>query len=378
MEIEQASQRLIIISTIDHIINVMLPHLDGARKIGYDVHVACHFTRFKDDIAEHCDGLHSVSLQRNPLDPRNILALFQLIKIIRKLRPDIVHCHNPSGGFIGRLAATLAKTGAKRVYTAHGFHFHPLGNKFSNAIYRFIESFAGRFLSDAVITINQWDFEEAKKLMPESRVYFTHGVGVSTDIFDPKTVIPKERQAIRDEFNVPDRGILITCIGELIPRKNQRAAIEALKSLSNKIQAVFVGDGRDEVSLQAQVTENIHFAGFRRDTRAILAATDIFLFPSLQEGLPCAIQEALSMEVPVVCYAIRGCTDMVENTCGRTSIAHNPDQLAAALQEILALTTEERKTLGKAGRQKMIEHYSRPKCVAEWLEIYAQLRGGKG
>ena len=376
--------KLLYISTLDHIVRVMLPHLDGAREAGYETHVACQFTRFKDDIAPHADSLHHVPIQRNPLDPRNLVALFALIKIIRNLRPDIVHCHNPSGGFIGRLAATIARTGAKRAYTAHGFHFHPLGGKLSNALYRFIEGIAGRFLSDAVLTINQWDFEEAQKLMPPERVHFTHGVGVSTDEFDPATVTPEERQAIRDEFGVPEDGLLISCIGELIPRKNQELLLwvmadQGMGAWDSRIRLVIVGDGIQKEALQALaakfgVSDRVVFAGFRRDTKAILAASDLFAFPALQEGLPCSVQEALCMEVPVLCYPIRGCYDLVDADCGVLVLTiHSCMVWTNRMVDLLKLLVAQRKSLGQAGRQRMIEHYSRPVCVAEWLAIYEKL-----
>ncbi len=377
--------KLLYISTLDHIVRVMLPHLDGAREAGYETHVACQFTRFKDDIAPHADSLHHVPIQRNPLDPRNLVALFALIKIIRKLQPDIVHCHNPSGGFIGRLAATIARTGAKRAYTAHGFHFHPLGGKLSNALYRFIEGFAGRFLSDAVLTINQWDFEEAQKLMPPERVHFTHGVGVSTDEFDPVTVTPEERQAIRDEFGVPEDGLLISCIGELIPRKNQELLLwaiadqTAMGAISDQVRLVFVGDGvlldsLKQLARKLNIEAQVYFAGFRWDTKAILATSDLFAFPSLQEGLPCSVQEALCMEVPVMCCPVRGCADMVDSDCGVVVTILNSCMVwTIQMFDLLMLPVAQRKALGRVGRQRMIEHYSRPICVAEWLAIYEKL-----
>ncbi|MCX6366718.1 MAG: glycosyltransferase family 4 protein [Armatimonadetes bacterium] len=396
--------KLLYVSTLDHIVRVMLPHLDGAKAAGYETHVACQFTRFKDDVAAHADGLHHVPIQRNPLDPRNMLALVQLVKLIRKLRPDIVHCHNPSGGFYGRLAATLAKHwlpqtrgrgGLKRVYTAHGFHFHPLGGRLSNALYRAIESFAGRFLSDAVLTINQWDFEEAKKLMPPERVYFTHGVGVSTDEFDPATVTTEERQKIRDELGVPEDGILISTIGELIPRKGHRMLLEALKQVTmhhHDFCCVIVGDGILEPELQQTISKYglegvVRLVGFRRDTKQILAASNIFVFSSLQEGLPCAVQEALSMEIPVVALNIRGCADLLNGLMWwnprwrrassvpwwQVLFGGNGTDIAQAILQLLAHTEPERQKLGRAGRQKMIEHYSRPVCVAEWLEIYNKI-----
>ena len=120
--------------------------------------------------------------------------------------------------------------------------------------------------------------------------------------------------------------------------------------------------------------ERVHFAGFRRDTKAVLAASDLFVFPSLQEGLPCAVQEALSMEVPVLCFSIRGCTDMVDSNCGAIlNHLQSCRTMTNKMVDLLRLSVAQRKALGCAGRQKMIEHYSRPVCVAEWLEIYNKI-----
>lgn len=422
--------KLLYVSTLDHIIHVMLPHLDAARARGWQVDVACRVTRDPQITLAHCDALHDIPFARNPLDPRNLLATAKLVKLIRREKFDIVHCHNPSGGFYGRLAATMAGTKPLRVYTAHGFHFHPLGGKLSNFVYRTVEGFAGKYLSDAVLTINQWDFDEAKKLMPPEKVYFTRGVGVSTDEFDPAKVSEAERQKIRNEFGVPEGGFLVTCIGEMIPRKGHEGIIRTWFEIFGRehtsfqnssfdpkpdangvggksdVILAFIGNGKlseylracaDEPKLQplkitAVTPEGIMvpatgwkllspgqiiFPGFRRDVPAILAASDLFVFPSFQEGLPCAVQEALSMEVPVVAYDVRGCNDMIDDTCGRLVPLGDTAALGRAVAELLALPDETRREMGRAGRAKMIELYDRPKCVTAWLAIYDELLARK-
>ena len=381
--------RLLYVSTLDHIIHVMLPHLDAARARGWRVEVACRVTRDPAITLAHCDALHDIPFARNPLDPRNLLATAKLVNLIRREKFDIVHCHNPSGGFFGRLAATLAGTKPIRVYTAHGFHFHPLGGKLSNFVYRTIESFAGKYLSDAVLTINQWDFDEAKKLMPPEKVYFTRGVGVSTDEFDPAKVSDAERQKIRDEFSVPEGGFLVTCIGEMIPRKGHELAINNVILLNKdeskqNIISVFVGTGKLLLKLRSMFPDdkNIIFTGFRRDIVAIFAASDVFFLPSYQEGLPCVLQEAMSMEVPSVAFKVRGCSDILTNNEGKITRFGRDKcavfSLLSGIETILEVSERERREMGRAGRRKMIELYDRPKCVAAWLAIYDELLEKRG
>jgi glycosyltransferase EpsD len=371
--------KLLYISTVDHIIHVMLPHLDAARALGWQVDVACHITRDPAITEAHCHTLHEVPLSRNPLHPSNLLAVWKLIRLIGKEKYDIVHCHNPSGGLYGRLAATLARTKPLRVYTAHGFHFHPLGNRFTNALYRAIETFAGRYLSDAVLTINQWDYEQATTMMPAEKVHFTRGVGVSTDHFDPAKVTGEQRQAIRKEL-AQDTRLVVTTIGEFIPRKRHVDALSSFVLAEIDGCLNLVGHGQLQGEVMAQATHQgwmadraIQFLGFRHDVPQILAATDILLFPPVQEGLPCSVQEALAMEVPVVAYHIRGCEDLIDASCGYLVPFGDRDAMVAALRKVASLSADERRVMGRAGRKKMVELYDRRKCVAAWLKIYEEL-----
>ena len=112
-----AKPRLLYVSTLDHIIRVMLPHLDACRAAGFEVEVACRVTRFRKDTLAHADALHDLPMRRFPLHPANAAALAQLTGLIREREYAVVHAHNPTGGFVGRLAATLAGTGCVRAYT---------------------------------------------------------------------------------------------------------------------------------------------------------------------------------------------------------------------------------------------------------------------
>ena len=173
--------KLLYVATLDHIIRAMLPHLAGAKRAGYRVEVACRVTRFGDDIRAVCDRLHDVPVARFPAHPANVVALGQLTALIRRERFNVVHSHNPSGGFVGRLAATRANVGSLRVYTAHGFHFHRHGGRLGNTVFETIERYAGHHLSDAVFVINREDFDRARQanIVPERNLYLTSGVGVS-------------------------------------------------------------------------------------------------------------------------------------------------------------------------------------------------------
>ena len=162
MASESDAPGLLYVSTLDHILWAMRPQLDAARKRGWRVHVACHVTRSREELLKHADEVFDFPFKRFPLHPANAVALVRLMRLMNQNRYALVHTHNPTGGFVGRLAATLARPRPVRVYTAHGFHFHKYGGRISNVLYKVVEGFAGRFLSDAVLTINREDFETAQ------------------------------------------------------------------------------------------------------------------------------------------------------------------------------------------------------------------------
>lgn len=380
--------RLLYVSTLDHIIRVMLPHLDAARAAGFTVEVACRLTRFGDEVRAHADAVHDLPLCRFPLHPANARAAAQLVQLLRARPCAIVHAHNPTGGLVGRLAATRAHVPV-RVYTAHGFHFHRHGGRVANALYRNVERLAGHRLSDGVIVINGEDYQAALQgdVVPPDRLFLTGGVGVSTNTFDPALVGGSERRRVRAELGVEDAATpILTLIGEMIPRKRHADALAAFVHIRARFeQAVLVlaGDGVLMNDLKARaralgVWESCRFLGFRRDVRALLRATDVFLFPSAQEGLPCSVQEALAMAVPVVATDVRGNRDLVDPSCGRLVKLGDTNALARAAIELLLLDEEARQRLGARGRAKMVAQYDRALCVAQWLEVYRTLLARRG
>lgn len=383
--------KLLYVSHVDTVVRMMLPHLDGARAAGFTVDVACCITRHGDDVRAHADTLWNLPFRRSPLHPANLLALSRLTRLIREQEYTIVHAHTPSGGVLGRLAATHARRPdglPLRFYTAHGFHFHRQGSRLSNAIFRAIETYAGQRWSDAVLVINQEDYETArdKRVVPHERLFLTHGVGVSAEQFHSSTVPAAERERVRATVGATPDTVVLTLIGEMIPRKRHGDALAAFARIHQQYPntvLVFAGDGPLMSTLQADVTRwglssAVHFLGFQRNIPAILSATDIFLFTSIQEGLPCSIQEALCMEVPVIATDVRGNQDLLAPEYGILVPPRNPDAMAAAACQLIEKGPEKRKAMGEAGRRRMVEAYNRERCVAEWLDIYAKLLAAQG
>lgn len=384
---DEGKPRLLVVSHVDIVVRFLLPHMDAARAAGFEVEVACRITRHGDEVRAHADHVWEMPFSRSPLHPGNAVALAKLTRLIRERRYTLIHAHTPSGGVVGRLAATLARSGKYRplrLYTAHGFHFHAHGGKLSNTIFRTIEAVAGHAWSDGVMVINGEDYDAgARGVVPRDRLFWTRGVGLTTDKFDAGRVSPDARNALRRELfgDQAETGLLLALVAEMIPRKRHRDALAAFARIRARFpDAVFAiaGDGplMEDLKREAEtlgITNAIRFLGFRRDIEVLYSATDLLLFPSAQEGLPCAVQEALGMGVPVIAADVRGSRDLVDDHCGRLVPLGDVEAFANAACELLALPRETQRAMGEAGRQKMAREYNRSRCVAEWQGVYVEL-----
>lgn len=249
----------------------------------------------------------------------NYTAYRNLSKVFKENDIHALHCNTPIGGMIGRLCAK--KFHAKRViYTAHGFHFYQGAPLINRTVYKLAERIMARW-TDAIITMNQEDFEAANKfkLRKGGKVYFVHGVGICCKDYEG---LPSLRQQKRAELNLEDTDIALISMGDLIPRKDYATAIRAIAMAGDsRLHYLICGKGPELEKLQALaqelgVAQQVHFLGFRTDVKELLAAADIFLFTTLQEGLPRSMMEAMASGLPCVVSAIRGNVDLVEHGQG--------------------------------------------------------------
>lgn len=293
------------------------PYIKWFHDQGWQVDVAANndYENKDECIIPYCDNYYCLPFERSPIKKGNIDALKQLKLIIDQENYDIIHCHTPMGSVITRLAATAArKKGTKVVYTAHGFHFFkgaPLANWL---IYYPIEKFLAR-KTDLLITMNQEDYVRAKKFKAK-KVVCVNGVGLDLTKFKEATC--DEKNQIRKELQLKDNDIFAISVAQLIPRKNHMVLIEAVARINNpKLHLFICGDGKQEQELkdrvnQLNIEKNIHFLGFRKDIYKLCSSADLFLFASLQEGLPVAVMEAMACGLPIIASNIRGNIDLID------------------------------------------------------------------
>ena len=247
-----------------------------------------------------------------------------------------MHCHSPIGGVIGRFAAR--RTHTKVIYTAHGFHFYK-GAPVMNWLLYFPVEWICSFWTDVLITINKEDYAFAQKHLHAKKTEYVPGVGIDIKKFSPDMVSDEERMRKRLELGIKKDEKLLLSVGELIPRKNHKSVIKALEYLADsKIKYYICGQGGLQEYLQKLIEktglqDRVKLLGYRTDVSQLYDCADLFVFPSLQEGLPVALMEAVASKTPVICSNIRGNTELVE--AGALFDPENISEIVGKMKEYL-------------------------------------------
>lgn len=346
-----------------HIMTFHIPYLKLFKEMGWETAVAAHndFENPEECVIPHCDTYFNVPFERFPLSPSNATSYRELKKIIDAGDYDIIHCHTPVSAMITRLAALGArKRGTKVIYTAHGFHFFKGAPLINWLLYFPVEWALARF-TDALITINKEDYARAQKFAAK-RVYYVPGVGIDTKKFavDEETKRAK-REKIRTELGIPDTATVLLSVGEVNENKNHRVVIEALAKLkATDVHYIICGRGELEESHKAlakqfELEGRVHLTGYRNDVADFYQAAEIFVFPSLREGLPVAVMEAMASGLPVICNDIRGCSDLIEDGVNGTKLTKcAADAYAVAVDAYWKRET--RQCVAKVNQQKAAEY----------------------
>ncbi|EKU16216.1 glycosyl transferases group 1 family protein [Streptococcus intermedius BA1] len=348
------------------------------QSLGYEVHVITNFNylnnisqeKANDIMAEFENNLmvrvHNVSISRSPFSLSNFKAYKQISRIMQKENFNLVHCHSPVGGILGRMAANQNKV-ENIIYTAHGFHFFK-GASIKNWLTFYpIEKFFSYFTDD-LITINSEDFQLAKKSFHAKRLHYVNGVGIDLKKFDA------DKKKVNS--NKKQTKLKLISIGELNKNKNHRLVIEAIHQ--SKFKDCFSYDICGEGTLKEELTQlikqyglenQVRLLGYRDDVHRLLAESDIFVFPSFREGLPVSVMEAMATGLPVLASDIRGNHDLVVHEKGGFLFeSGDVEDLVHYLEECF-LHQENMIAFGDYNLQK-IQEYSSDYVDSQMREIY--------
>lgn len=353
------------------------------KDLGYEIHVVANFevgnTCSKERLEEFKKELDSlgifhyhISFSRKISNMHMHLKTYKVVKeLVLKNKYKFIHCHSPIGGVIGRLVGRNTKT--KVIYTAHGFHFFK-GAPIKNWILFYpMEHWLSRY-TDTLVTINNEDYQLAKKRFKMSKIKYISGIGIDVEKINNIEVNKVKKNK---ELGIPENAFVIISVGELNRNKNHEVILRAIKNLcNNNIHYIVCGQGPLKeyllnLSIKLGIEKQVHLLGFRKDVLEILKCSDIFAFPSKREGLGLAAIEAMATGLATVTSNVHGILDYSKNN--ETGYCCNPTNINEFSKAIEMLYSEDRRiTFGKRN-QELAKKYDIKNIEALMIKIYQEL-----
>ncbi len=374
-KVEKMTNKVLFIATIEnHFLSFHIPFMKYFQDKGYEVHVATKLGERRVELEQYGIICHDVRFSRsiNPLIA--LRALTQLFKLMRENKYFLVHVHTPMASFLGSLAAKLTNT-KPVLHTAHGFHFYKGAPWYYWTFIYPVEYIVGKW-TDGLIVMNQEDYINAQRmgLKPNKNLFLVHGVGV--DLQQILNISLVGNNDIREELDINDKDIIISCIAEFIPRKNHIFLLKSWEKITkkfNNIHLLFIGKGKCLNNFKEYVKRNllprVYFLGSRNDVPKILLKSDIVVLVSKHEGLPRSIMEGMAAGKPVIVSNVRGNHDLVEQ--GNNGFLVELGDIDGLISSMEKLITNDklRDNMGKASLEK-IKEYDIEKVLAEMSSIY--------
>ena len=362
------------------------------QELGYEVHYAANrkekiYVYEEKEMQELGVHFHPIEIEKSPYQfEKNRKALRQLVNIIREENIQVIHCHTPVGGMLGRLAGhKCRRQNVKVIYTAHGFHFYQGAPNPQSRICYFAEKMLARF-TDVLIVINEEDFLNAKRfrLKKNGCLYKIPGVGLDMEQFRPFS--QDERKAAREKLGLREEDFFLLSVGELNENKNQHAVLLALDQMRKEGKNIrnlrygICGDGcyREQMEVcisRLNLKENAVMYGYCHPIWPILGCADALIFPSRREGLGMAALEALSMGIPVIAADNRGTREYMQP--GKNGYVCRWDDISGfvqAIEKIRNMDADSREKMKKNCRQSVMK-FEKSNTSRIMREIYTWLDG---
>jgi glycosyltransferase involved in cell wall biosynthesis len=353
---------------------IFLKLIRGLKKQGIDCVMASGPSQQpEEDPGEFSRSIHIPyyplsHLRRNISPVLDIIGLCEIIALIRRERPALLHTHTTKAGMLGRVAGGMTRT--RTIHTPHGHLLYGYFGKSKERLYVTLERLAAR-CCERIITISE----------DERREYLDRGIGNEKKVVTIYNGIDMHRfrgdgKKVRTELNIAQEIPLVGFVGRLDQVKGPHLFVEAAKRIGNALpQAHFImaGDGpmKEELGKMAQGSPRLHFVGHRQDIPDVIAALDLLIIPSLNEGFNLAAVEAMASGTPVVATAVGGLPEVV----GDGGVLVGPEDGTALAHEAIRLinSPDLRKKMGERGRERAEALFNWDVCLQQTIDIYQQV-----
>ena len=313
-------------------------------------------------------GLNNLVREINPL--KDLKAYFEIKKLLKEIKPDILHLNSSKAGVIGAMAGRRA--GIKKIiYTVHGFVFNEPLPTWKKLFYLWAEKFSARY-KDQLICVSEFDRQTGihKNIAPADKFITVHN-GLNPVEFMTKA-------EARSQLNLPAEKKIIGTLAHFYPTKNLKSLIQAANIVIKKYPETtfaIIGDGQLRPELEAEISglqlnKKIVLLGEKPQAYRYLTAFDIYACSSIKEGLPYSIIEAMQAGLPVVSSKVGGIPEIItDEQNGLLVNPGDPDDLAKAIINILEDEKLAQK-LSQQARTDLLTKFSLTQMVSQTETIY--------
>lgn len=337
-----------------------------------------------------------VEMTRTITPIKDLKAVWQLYKIIKKERPAIVHTHTPKAGTVGMFAAWLASV-PHRLHTVAGLPLvetRGIKRSILERVEKATYALATKIYPNSK---GQYDFIlQHLYLRPDKLKVIANGSsnGVNTAYFDPSTFRYEQNNAFKVSLGIAPDDFLFVFVGRMVKDKGINELVRAFVELqqsyldsgrSRKPRLLLVGRFENELDpLLPETMEiidsnpDIIYVGYQQDVRPYFAISDCLVFPSYREGFPNVVMQAGAMELPSIVTDINGCNEIVEDGVNGLVIPpKDADSLREAMNEVL-YNDSLRKSLKEKSREMIVSRYEQELVWRALLDEYRSLTGVEG
>ncbi|MCL6554171.1 MAG: glycosyltransferase family 4 protein [Firmicutes bacterium] len=317
------------------------------------------------------EGIRTVeipALRRHPHPVADLVALWQLVRLMRDERFDLVHCHSTKAGLLGRIAARVAGVPAV-LFTAHGWAFAGGWHPVVRALAVLAERVAAR-LATRIICVSEHDRQCALRA----------GVGVPAQVVVIRPGVEPTAWSLGDSATTRhlSQPCTVVTVSRLASPKDPLTLLDAWDAVPGGHRLLLVGDGPLRRVVEVRISRGgqagrVQLLGTRDDIPALLRSADIFVLSSRWEGLPLAVVEAMMAGLPVVATAVGGIPETVLH--GETGLLVPPGDahaLASALHRLLQ-DADLRRRMGEAGRRRAMACFTQQRMVDATVALYRQI-----
>lgn len=363
---------------------LILPFMKDLQEYDFEVWGVCSPGKWVKELQQEGFEMRTFAITRRIFTPAtDLLALFQLFRLFKKERFDIIHTHTLKASFLGHIAAFFAGVPIK-IYTCHGLDFADIRTWWKYILFKYAEYIISR-ITDVAFFVNKEDTEYALR----TRLYSLNKLiylplGIDLKRFDRTRFSKQFMEQKKKSFHIPLDAVVIGIVARLVREKGYLELFKAFSEILNKhpnTYLVIVGGEEPEKSdaLSPSIVSSfgieahVKYLGERTDVDELYALMDVFVLPSYRESLSLATLEASAMKIPVVATLIRGCRESVDN--GKTGIlvpVRNAKGLTVAIEKLLS-NPALRFSMGSAGREKIKREYDVNMMIHQRLAVYEKI-----